>query len=606
MTLYEVIWDNGEVEKLNNQTVTESISYDYNGNPNKPVINMRVNHEHWDDDNMAANNVDTRMFGYKGGMMDYNSAGFLPLKEKKFVIDTINDMYHQTIIYAQRKGRTKLNLLTDEQLDNNTMYSNKAIGMVKKTRNTILKKVNEYTANNDFNGLATWVERKLTDRALPDEVTMNTYNRVDAHKRNPFKKYANLIPRYNVGTVPSTNVKFIALFSMSDFNFSDAIKNGYIRPNTNTKAMTGLDTKNNIPVTYDNGIEANLENNFSLDDSVNNNDHYKKQYGYDDENYTSVTSFIDKSIMYAAYALNKEKYTPQFIVAAPSSSNFNDYYCNALSNKLGNVEYIKDFFQRNLINFKSSDGEIIAEKMRNDGIPENLINEFQRTMENVALGEIADIIAQPMRNFLKQNIKEISAISKEHYSREKVNVDSLTRKVLNYSYRTIIKTMQEQNHVEINNVSKYLTEKFLNDNQGLVTQDVYLINEFRNRIKQKFGKKVFEGIIMQMYNNVMTYAEQLESEQGYKLKFNKPFKITKLSKYIRPYLTDMYVVADKNFNRNHELFSRLANGKFLIVDEDINSGATLANVIHALQNVMPKQQSNNIMCLTNAYSAGGR
>ena len=72
--------------------------------------------------------------------------------------------------------------------------------------------------------------------------------------------------------------------------------------------------------------------------------------------------------------------------------------------------------------------------MRNDGIPENLIQEFQVTMENVALGEIADIIASPMRAFLKQNIKEISNISKKHYSREKVDLDILTRKVLNYSY----------------------------------------------------------------------------------------------------------------------------------------------------------------------------
>lgn len=605
-TSMTIVWDDGEVEKLNTNAVTESISYNYNGNSNKPVINMKVNHELWDDDNMSTNNVDTRVFGYKGGMMDYNTSDYLTLKDKKFLIDVINDMYHQAIIYSQRKGRKKLKFLTDEELDSNASISNKVAGMVKKTRNVILKKIQEFTANQDFNGLTTWLEMKLNNKALSDEITMNTYNRVESHKINPFKKYANLIPRYNVGTVPNTNVKFIALFTMSDFNFSDAIKNGYIRPNTNTKAMTGLDTKNKIPVTYDNGLEANIENNFSLDSGSNNKDHYKKQYGYNDENYTSVTSFIDKSIMYAAYALNKEKYNPQFIVAAPSSSNFNDYYCNALANKLGNVQYIKDFFQRNLINFKSSDGEVIAEKMRNDGIPENLIQEFQVTMENVALGEIADIIASPMRAFLKQNIKEISNISKKHYSREKVDLDILTRKVLNYSYRTIIKTMQSQNHIEINNISKYLTDKFLNDNQGLLTQDVYLINEFRNRIKQKFGKKVFEGVIMQMYENVMVYAKQLESEQGYKLKFNKPFKIAKLSKYVRPYLTDMYVVADKNFNKNHELFSRFANGKFLIVDEDINSGATLTNVIHALQNVMPTQQTNNIMCLANAYSSGGR
>ena len=102
------------------------------------------------------------------------------------------------------------------------------------------------------------------------------------------------------------------------------------------------------------------------------------------------------------------------------------------------------------------------------------------------------------------------------------------------------------------------------------------------------------------------WSISVKLDRGYKLKFNKPFKITKLSKDIRGYLTDMYVVADKNFNENHELFTRYANGKFLIIDEDLNSGATLANVIHALQNVMPTQNQNNIMCLTNAYSPSGR
>ena len=312
------------------------------------------------------------------------------------------------------------------------------------------------------------------------------------------------------------------------------------------------------------------------------------------------------SFTYAAYALNKENYSPDFIIAAPSSSKFNEYYATNLSRKLGTAQYVSDFFQRNLINFTSEDGQIITERMRNDGVPENMISEFQRTMENVALGEIADAVASPMRRLIKDNYRELSLISAEHYSRDKVNMDVLTRLILNYSYSVIVKLIQRQQKEEISNISKYLTEVFLSDNKYLYDNDLYLINEFRSRIKFKLGKKYFEQIIMQMYNLVVQYGSQLENGRGYKLKFNKPFKITKLSKDIRGYITDMYVVADKNFNENHELFTRYANGKFLIVDEDLNSGATLANVIHALQNVMPTQNQNNIMCLTNAYSPSGR
>lgn len=596
-------WEDGEVERVGN--INESITYTPNGTKAKPSVDMHIGTDLDDSNNLASNNVDTRAFGYKCDMTDFTSDGSTTGKEKYLILTMINQMYKSAINYARYKGKRRLKLPTDEECNANGQLRNIQTGIVKKTRNNIQKKVNEYSANGDFQGLITWCERKMSDRALQDEINTNLYNRANDFKRNIFKKYGTMIPRYNVGTVPNTNVKVIALFTMSDFNFSDAIKHGEIRPNTNAKNVLGFDTKNNIPVTYDGGIPANIENNFSTPE-VNTQDHFKRQFGYNDKNYTSVTRFIDKSIMYAAYALNKENYHPQYIIAAPSSSKFNHYYSQNLSNKLGTAEYVPDFFQRNLINFTTKDGEIISEKMRNDGIPENLIIEFQRTMEGVALGEIADEIAKPIRKLISDNYQDVAAISAKHYSREKVNVDILTRLILNYSYKIVLKVMQQQNHIEISNVSKYLVDVFMKDDTHLYNNDLYLVNEFRNRIKLKFGKKAFGQVIMQMYNTVIKYGSDLENGNGYKIKFNKPFKITKLSKFIRPYLTEMYVVADKNFNENHELFTRYANGKFLIVDEDLNSGATLANVIHALQNVMPTQKQNNIMCLTNAYSSGGR
>ena len=597
-----ITWDDGSVEKVGN--INESISYNPTGSRAKPEINMSINNDTDDEYNLAQNNADTRVFGNKS-MLDYTSNGSTTLREKYLILNITNKMYKKAINYAWYKGRRRIIMPTDEECSLNGQLRNFQAGIVKKTRNNILKKVEEYTNAGDFQGLITWCNRKMKDRSLEDEINTNMYNRANDSEYDKTGKYTNNIPRYNVGTVPGTNVKVIALFSMTDFNFSDAIKHGELRPTTNTEDILGFPTKNNVPVTYDGGIPANVENNFSMLDDGGNDDHFKKSYGYLDKNYTSVTQFIDKSIMYAAYALNKENYKPQFIIAAPSSSKFNAYYATNLSRKLGTAQYVEDFFQRNLINFTNEEGQMITEKMRNDGVPEKLITDFQKTMENVALGEIADAVASPMRKLIKDNYRELSLISAERYSRQKVNMDILTRLVLKQSYSIIVKLIQNQKKEEISNVSKYLTEVFLSNDKYLYNNDLYLMNEFRNRIKLKLGKKYFEQVIMQMYNLVVQYGNQLESGSGYKLKFNKPFKITKLSKYIRPYLTNMYVVADKNFNKNHELFTRYANGKFLIVDEDLNSGATLANVIRALQNVMPTQNQNNIVCLTNAYSSSG-
>ena len=597
-----ITWDDGSVEKVGN--INESISYNPTGSRAKPEIDMSINTDNDDEYNLAQNNADTRVFGNKS-MLDYTSNGSTTLREKYLILNITNKMYKKAINYAWYKGRRRIIMPTDEECSLNGQLRNFQAGIVKKTRNNILKKVEEYTNAGDFQGLITWCNRKMKDRSLEDEINTNMYNRANDSEYDKTGKYINNIPRYNVGTVPGTNVKVIALFSMTDFNFSDAIKHGELRPTSNTEDILGFPTKNNVPVTYDGGIPANVENNFSMLDDGGNDDHFKKSYGYLDKNYTSVTQFIDKSIMYAAYALNKENYKPQFIIAAPSSSKFNAYYATNLSRKLGTAQYVEDFFQRNLINFTNEEGQMITEKMRNDGVPEKLITDFQKTMENVALGEIADAVASPMRKLIKDNYRELSLISAERYSRQKVNMDILTRLVLKQSYSIIVKLIQNQKKEEISNVSKYLTEVFLSNDKYLYNNDLYLMNEFRNRIKLKLGKKYFEQVIMQMYNLVVQYGNQLESGSGYKLKFNKPFKITKLSKYVRPYLTNMYVVADKNFNKNHELFTRYANGKFLIVDEDLNSGATLANVIRALQNVMPTQNQNNIVCLTNAYSSSG-
>ena len=115
---------------------------------------------------------------------------------------------------------------------------------------------------------------------------------------------------------------------------------------------------------------------------------------------------------------------------------------------------------------------------------------------------------------------------------------------------------------------------------------------------------MFNQVLMQTKELIEQYSDMLK-QRGYKLRFNtKRFKITAFKKQFRPFLSNLYIIADEYMN-NGELLKRYRNAKFLIFDEDINSGATLKIVIDALEEKLPEQSSNNIMCLVNAYSASG-
>ena len=122
----------------------------------------------------------------------------------------------------------------------------------------------------------------------------------------------------------------------------------------------------------------------------------RKQYGYGDNNYTSIAKFIDKSIMAAAYALKCESFKPSVIVDAPSSSKFNLYYCTRLSSKLG-VPYERNFFQRDMVNVKMDE-----EMMRNDGVDEKQIASFRETAKQKGISEIVYFIGQPIENHFNE------------------------------------------------------------------------------------------------------------------------------------------------------------------------------------------------------------
>ena len=99
------------------------------------------------------------------------------------------------------------------------------------------------------------------------------------------------------------------------------------------------------------------------------------------------------------------------------------------------------------------------------------------------------------------------------------------------------------------------------------------------------------------------YENKLENGYTLNLAQNR-FKITEVDKSCRKYLTNVYIISDEVLNKNKELYTQYKNAKYLIFDEDINSGQTMRLTIDALAD-KTDVSSNNVMCLVNAYSSSG-
>ena len=566
--------------------LNEGVDWSKNDNGS---INFSINQNKDNNSNKGKNSVDTRVFGTKDDILrgkiltkNGNESGKSKSLEQNYKSKQAANQFYQNVIEYVQNGRKG----TIEEVP----------GLDTITLNSVKKWFNRGDSDNKIIDACKKSLNRISSEATQ---TFMTYNRVSQSHNN------DNVPRYLTGIVPSTNVKYISLFSMTDFNFSDAIKHGTVRQNGNTDQILGIGEKDRrvdangnlatIDVTYDGNIKPNIAQNFSLNNVQDK--HYKQQFGLNGEGgYSSVSQFLDKSVNYAAYALKQEKFSPDVIVSAPSSSKFNQYYCTNLSNKLG-IPYISDFFKRNVINVRYANGEDLLDK----GFSPKDVMEFESQAKNIAYNEIAYYVSEPIRNFLKQYETIFNNISLQKHSREKTSMKDVFDCTMIYAYKTIV------NSLDNDLVSGHLCKNFLS-NQNKLYQKSYdsshIFNEVSLRIKTKIGQKVFNQVLMQTKELIEQYSDMLK-QRGYKLRFNtKRFKITAFKKQFRPFLTNLYIIADEYMN-NGELLKRYRNAKFLIFDEDINSGATLKIVIDALEEKLPEQSSNNIMCLVNAYSASG-
>ena len=586
-----------QLEKL---PISEGVEWD---GKNGKIANLTINHNSDDRSNISGKmSVDTRIFGNKNDILygDKTAAGQTKFLHQKYIERQNTIKFYEGIIKWVESGRKG---------DPEVFLKNLGIpieNVPKKSKTTV-----ESWYNNPSIDDATIIDscNKYIARCKAELIPIEpTHDRV---YNSPTEK----TERYITGLVPNTNVKFISLFTMKDFNFSDAIKHGHLRSNGNTKEMGIKPTNNAIPVKYDNNVTPNIAQNFSLDGVRDG--HFKQEYQYqggkyntselgaDDlarelrktKQYTSVNQFIDKSIMYAAYVLKKEGYHPSYIVAAPSSSNFNHYYCINLSRKLG-VEYVPDFFERSVLNIKFRKGD--EELMRQKGITKDDIKDFKNDISKLAISEICYNISQPMEIFLNKYKHYFSNIRFEKGRRDKISFDDVKHYIFGY-LSDILKTfIGGTNYVEGYVTAQFKIQKRRYQEKRFDTK--YLLSEFSKIISKEDLLNDFRIAIHEMVKIIKGNADAL-TKGNFRLN-PKRVKITKFDQRFREFIHNMYVVADKNLT-NGVLHKRFSNAKFLIFDEDINSGATLKLTIEALEEKLPVSNENNILCLVNAYSASG-
>ena len=578
-------------------TILEGIEYTKTPNGG---INFRVNSKQDDFSNRQA---DTRVWGkasdiLRGDGTTHNNTKFLSdiymdantrVMQRKSAIDFVKNGFNGDIVYD----------------DDNSF------------KNEVLKKYQEFknTSENPEEDLINWLKSGINRDSNIQGMYSDKYARASSAEK---KNKKAIIPRYNLTKVPGTNIDVIALFLTNDFNFSDALKHGKLRQNGLTDELLGINKDEretnkryggksgykNIDITYDNGIKPNIQNNFSLDNTtINGGDHFKKSYGLGDENYTSISQFMDKSILTANYVLKKIGFNPQYIVSAPSSSKFNEYYCINLSRKLG-IEYIKDFFKRNVINLTFD--EQTEKELSNAGATDSDIFKIKKLIINAVYSEITTIMKQPIYNFIKEHYDIFANIKTEHYGRINADIDYTSSILTSDICKALLEQASQTNKSMVyKNIAKSYMRGELIKKSYTNPEAQHIREEAGKAIQLKIGQKVFVQLLQQVDAILQQYSDKFVT--GFNVNpNNKKFKIVDIEQRFRRCIHNVYVIADKELNQStNQLLSKYQSANFLIFDDDMNSGATLKLVCNALQDKLDNPD-NKIKCLVNGFSLTGR
>ena len=227
-----------------------------------------------------------------------------------------------------------------------------------------------------------------------------------------------------------------------------------------------------------------------------------------------------------------------------------------------------------------------------------MLNDIENSIRTAVFSEISDSIATPIKQFFKKYQNYFTSIKSFKYDREKTNISIIESFVLTNAYDYLEKIVEN-----ITDVDDALTLTILNNlSFGRKTSKVdtsYLQVQVTSVIK-KYLMKEFTLAIRKMTLSLMFNHNKLIS--GYKLNFeNKKFKITDFPDYARPYLKNCYVIADSELStkQGKQLLSRYKNSKFIVFDEDIQSGGTLKLLIQCMKD--KNIDTRNITCLVQAY-----
>lgn len=603
-----------EMVKRRLSLISEGVDWSYNPDTNTP--NMSINTDTTDKRNRKGRlSADTRIFGKENDILnsDDTYAGEVSLKDKieagnekvefiQFVIRSLRSGDKESVIEGANQRISEL-----QSKKNNTGASRLISSNIIFYRNIM----NLVSGSDDDENTLRIISRKMQKIQSELSTYQTTAARIQQSDEPSERK-----TRYTTGTVVGTNVKFISLFSIKDFNFSDALKHGKMRPSQTVDKLMGREVRHKVPVTYDNGKRVNVAQNFSQNNVPDY--HEKNQYrlkgskydtsefGADDlqkelskDSYTSINQYLDKSVMYAAYALKKENFSPSVIVSVPSSSKFNEYYCTNLSNKLG-VEYIPNFFERNVLSVECEEG--YRDKMIGDGFTEKEIAQFEDNIRRSVVKELLDYVYTPMKTFVRQNSEILSNMA--YGNKGKAGIGNIEKSLMLYVYGYMRKAKGLKSRAFPVALSKLLQMSSGFD----IKMAQNIVGAMLSMLKQKRLMRIFKSSWNETRNRI-DKALKIMEEKGLKvgsLRGSEKAKITSFDKRFRPYISHFYVIAPQYTNEKGGLLSRFKKGNILIFDEDINSGASLKLTIEAIKDQEPSIPDNHLLCLVNAYSTGGR
>lgn len=597
-------------------------------NPDK-TVNMTINDKRDDKSNLAGKfAVDNRRYSTKDNMLngDHSSKKLSTIQDNYELNNTLyGDKGFYITLYKllqqyEKTGATKL--------PNSTVSTNIFDSAIKKSKANISK--NSYVissikafkdkviAHADIEDILKLIRVKLQDHSLSKSVAIETHDRVINDK--PDKN--GLILRYYSAKIPNTQVKLISLYKFNDFNFNEVLKHAQFKQTDATQALLGTGSNTGFTNATIDGNKIPVLKNGKSDIKV---------FFNGDKRFPSANKFFNMTALHTKNIFKSINFKPDYILSIPSSSDYNKYYCQKLAGVLA-CNYLDDFFVKDYTDVKlkvPSTGKFITFDKNHLRDAKQALMEFGYNDDHMVMGTLFDFvkkvqnfmiaqkIAKPIKDFVFKNKEIFDSIAIKKSDRTKCNINEIYHLILSYTYKYLIyKSARKKNKdmLEFSIYSKYIQNsklKVLPDKDGYDYN--YIISHFivplltRREIKPQFLQALKDT-----YTAMQSLTDELKNG-GFSLSSLGDDKVmlTYVQKRMRPFVSNLYFVANKYLTEADEngltqCQKDFQNKKFVIFDEDFNSGASMRLCCEAfLEKQSDSFNQNNIICLTNMFSLGG-